>query len=408
MDFSKYFDGKIITSQDYCIYIQDFKELSAKLKELDSSFSICTTHAVAIKSNPLLAVLQFIEEKGKWAEAASLQEVKLALRAGFSPEHIVFDSPVKTPEEISWCLQHLPKATLNINSLDELQYYPSEVPFRLGLRITLDQATTSHTAMNVSGSWSKFGIPISKRDELFNAVMHNEAITDLHIHQGSQFDKLSSQVSGIRTVIDLALEMNERFNQKRIRRINIGGGFPVNYTGEQFPIKEYADALRAACPELWDGTFEVLTEFGRFTHAHAGTIATRVEYVKQVDEGQILLTHSGADMLLRECYQVGEWPHRLSLVSAKGEYKKSAQIKTLVAGPLCFGGDFPFRDEILPKAESGDWLFIHDVGANSLALWSKHCSRAFPKVVGVSENDAGEVIVLKERQSDEDAIAFWG
>lgn len=396
---------ELITPSDKVVYIQDFDELSAKLKALDSSFSIHTTHAVAIKANPLLAVLQFIEKQGKWVEAASLQEVKLAVKAGFSPDRIVFDSPVKTQEEINWCKHHLAGSTLNVNALDELQYYSGGTPFKLGLRVTLDHTTTSHASMNVAGSWSKFGISISKRKELLEAIESNQSITDLHIHQGSQFDQLTRQVNGIRTIVDLAIEANHLLNRNQIKRINIGGGFPVNYEGPKFPIQEYADALKEACPELWDGTFKVLTEFGRYTNAHAGAIATRVEYVKKVEQGQILLTHSGADMLLRESYQVGEWPHKLTLLTNSGEPRHKAQMQTQVAGPLCFGGDFPFRNVHLPEAEAGDWLFIHDAGANSLGLWSKHCSRAFPKVIGINGE---EIQILKERQTDEEAIAFWG
>lgn len=396
---------ELVSSSDDLIYVQNFQELSAKFTELDSSFSLHTNHAVAIKTNPLLKVLQKVEKEGKWVEAASLQEVKLAIKAGFTPDRIVFDSPVKTQNEINWCVKNLSGAVLNVNSLDELERYPLKVPFRLGLRLTVQASTTSHQSMNVSGAWSKFGIPIGNYNEILNAVKNTEAITDLHLHQGSQFDNLSNQVNGIRSVVDLALKINNHLQQKIIQRINIGGGFPVNYQGEPFKIQEYTDRIKKVCPELWDGTFNVITEFGRFTHAHAGTMFSKVEYVKQTDNGQILLTHSGADVLLRECYQQNEWPHKLSLFNADGKEKDAGStVLSQVAGPLCFGGDYPFRNVQLPKAKPGDWIMIHDVGANSLALWSKHCSRPFPKIIGFENK---EFTVLKEKQPDEDVISFW-
>jgi diaminopimelate decarboxylase len=396
-------EGKIQV-EDTLVYIQDFEELSTRLEELSSSFSVCTSHAVAIKSNPLHKTLRYIQEKGYSAEAASLQEVKLALSAGFGPNRIVFDSPVKTRSEIAWCVTNLKGATLNVNSLDELERYPKKVPFDVGLRVQLEESTTSHKSLNVSGERSKFGIPIQHKDQLIQAVLRNEFINELHLHQGSQFDRLGQQVSGIRKIVDLGLEINQLVESRRIKRINIGGGFPVNYGGNPFEINEYAHALKQSCPELWDGTFDSLTEFGRFTHAHAGVLISKIEYVRHQHSSQTLVTHSGADVLMRASYQPNTWNHQLTVLKSDGSLNKEILVETDIAGPLCFGGDYPFKNVKLPMADEGDWLVIHDAGANTLSLWSKHCSRAFPKVIGFQSN---EFKLIKTQESDEDVISFW-
>lgn len=36
------------------------------------------------------------------------------------------------------------------------------------------------------------------------------------------------------------------------------------------------------------------------------------------------------------------------------------------------------RAHPLPTLEAGDWLVLHDTGANTLALFSRHCSRPAP------------------------------
>ncbi len=393
-----------IQAEDTLVYIQDFKELSIQLVELNSSFSVYTSHAVAIKSNPLQKVLRYIHEKGFLAEAASLQEVKLAMSAGFKHNHVVFDSPVKTRAEIAWCIENLRGATLNVNSLDELERYPKLVPFNIGLRIQLGESTTSHKSMNVSGERSKFGIPIQDKGRLIKSVLNNDSIRELHIHQGSQFDQLDQQVYGIRRIVDLGLEINQRAKSKRIQRINIGGGFPVNYEGEPFEIREYANAIKQSCPELWDGTFKSLTEFGRFTHAHAGILVSRIEYVRHQRSSQTLITHSGADVLMRASYQPNTWNHQLTILKSDGSLRHGNLVETDIAGPLCFGGDYPFKNVMLPMANEGDLLIIHDAGANTLGLWSKHCSRSFPKVLGF---ESGEFELIKAQESDEDVISFW-
>lgn len=400
----RFMEADLMDESDDLVIVQDFDVLYNRLQSLRNQFPTHCLHAVAIKSNPLSGVLSFLNQQVFCAEAASLQEVKLAMHSGFKPESIVFDSPVKTKREIHWMLENASGATVNIDSLEELERYPKQHSLKMGLRITVGYKTASDPSLDVSGKSGKFGIWHERETELLKAVEMHSSITDLHIHQGSQIGALENQVKGIRRVVDLALWINESLGTQRIKRINIGGGFPVNYSGDPFEIATYANLLKAECPELWNGTFEVLTEFGRYTHAHAGWLASRIEYVKQEGENQILITHSGADILLRESYQEGKWPHKLSVCRPDGELVRGLDLNTQVAGPLCFGGDFPFRNVALPKAKSGDWLLISDTGANSFALWSKHCSRAFPKVLA---KNGTAISMLKDKEKDDDVIRFW-
>jgi len=78
-------------------------------------------------------------------------------------------------------------------------------------------------------------------------------------------------------------------------------------------------------------------------------------------------------------------------------------MNTDVGGPLCFGGDYIAKNIQLPKATAGEWLIIQDTGANSFALWSRHCSRAFPKIIG----EDSELAILRDRDSFEDILNFW-
>jgi diaminopimelate decarboxylase len=50
-----------------------------------------------------------------------------------------------------------------------------------------------------------------------------------------------------------------------------------------------------------------------------------------------------------------------------------------IAGPLCFAGDYLVNGTPLPSVvKEGDYLFIDSTGANTYALWSRHCSRTVP------------------------------
>jgi len=91
-------------------------------------------------------------------------------------------------------------------------------------------------------------------------------------------------------------------------------------------------------------------------------------------------------MSLRECYNPNDWHHEISIVNNEGHLKRADEKDYAIAGPLCFGGDMLEKNRSLPSIEIGDYVFIHDSGANTLSLWSRHNSRQMPKIIGYYDN----------------------
>jgi diaminopimelate decarboxylase len=89
-------------------------------------------------------------------------------------------------------------------------------------------------------------------------------------------------------------------------------------------------------------------------------------------------------------------------LNASGEplSESTTQLYDL-AGPLCFAGDYLARSVQLPVLHEGDWLVIHETGANAYGLWSRHCSRDIPAVLAHSSNRG-----TLEKLSDRVAIAY--
>ena len=77
-----------------------------------------------------------------------------------------------------------------------------------------------------------------------------------------------------------------------------------------------------------------------------------------------------------------------------------------IAGPLCFGGDFIGRGVELPALEPGDILGIRDVGAYTLSMWSRHCSRGQPPVLGWRGDD-GSLSLLRAGETPAQVAAQW-
>lgn len=410
----------LVGEADTSLIVYDLDRLRARLQEALQSFPAQALHAVAVKANPLPKVLALLAREGPCvgAEAASLPELELALRAGFEPGRILFDSPAKTVAELHLALER--GVHLNADNFQELDrignllkglFGEDALPTGgIGLRVNPQVGAGAIAATSVAGQYSKFGVPLQEfRAEIVAAFVNSPWLTGLHAHVGSQGCSLDLLCAGARTLLDLAEEINSRI-PGRVRLLDIGGGLPATYAqADPKPsLDDYALALRRCCPELWSGRYRLATEFGRAVHANAAFAAARVEYVKVQSGTVTAVTHLGADLFLRKCYNPGDWHHDVLSADPAGRLKTGADIPQTIAGPLCFQGDLPARDVLLPPLEQGDWVCFRDVGAYTLSMWSRYNSRQMPMVLGLAHAQ-GELqfTVLRPRETVEQAFGFW-
>lgn len=411
---------ELLTDDDTAAVFYNLQHLYGKIVELKELFPPTTLHAIAVKAMPLPSVLEKIKQAGVGLEAASLPELVLALKAGVTPDKVVFDSPVKTREEIRFALQN--HVRLNADSLDEVARIAEILPTLetksiIGLRINPQVGTGTIAITSVAGDYSKFGVALRvHRQEIINLFVQHPWLTALHVHVGSQGCPLPLLIKGVKAVYDLAEEINQELARhghgQQITTFDMGGGLPVAYHPTDNPptMQQYVDNLRLTMPGLFDGTYRLITEFGRWVHLNGGFTVSRVEYVKRSTANggvNTAMIHLGADMFIRECYLPEQWSHEYSLADVAGTRKsEEATQKYMLAGPLCFQGDIIGRNISLPQIQAGDWLIIHDTGAYTLSQWSRYNSRQMPKVIGYYGSGDGWEI-LKPRETPEDLWRFW-
>jgi len=406
----------IINDDDTAAVFYDLSGLDNIIKCLKASFPSDTLHAIAIKANPIIGMLRKLNAKGIGAEAASLPELYIAQKAGFSSERLVFDSPAKTKSELEYALKA--GVHINIDSFEELEIITNmktgiESPSSIGLRINPQVGAGKIKTTSVAGKYSKFGIPLKpNRKALIEAYKNNSWLGGVHLHIGSQGCSLEMLVAGVRAVLDFALEINSKFKgterNQAIDIFDIGGGLPAIYreTDSFISIEQYSEALNSECPELFDGQFRLITEFGRHIHANIGWAVSRVERVKNETSPPTLINHLGADMFIRECYNPDDWYHDISACDSRGELKDGKTQEYMIAGPLCFAGDMLARNIKLPEMYSGDYILIHDCGAYTMSMWSRYNSRVLPKVIGYY-NDGDKFEILKKREILDKVLDFW-
>ncbi len=407
----------LINDHDTSIIFYDLEFLSDRIDNIKSQFPSTTLHAIAVKANPLIKILSLIKKAEVGLEVASLPELFLAEKVGFSPDKIVFDSPAKTRMELETALKL--GVYINADSFDELDRIGEILQglnskSKIGVRVNPQVGKGSIISTSVADSISKFGIPMNEnREKLKEYYLKYSWLNGIHVHIGSQGCPVSLIIEGIGKVMKLVEDINESLTKQSLnRRIDVfdmGGGLAVSYHENIKPISmnEYKNLLQRKFPNLFTSKYKLITEFGRYIHANSGWAVSKVEYVKREPNYNILMTHLGADLFLRKSYNPNDWHHQITVLDRFGNLKTGIdKNKYMVAGPLCFAGDVIAKDIELPVVEEGDYILIHDAGAYTLSMWSRYNSRQIPKVIGYrNTNDSFEV--LKNRESKEDLFEFW-
>jgi len=402
-------DQNFIAKDSRSLIVHDLDRLRKRIEILQAAFPATTLHAIAIKANPLVEVLKFCVQHGCGLEAASIEEVHLALAANCQPQQIVFDSPAKTIEEIRFCLEK--GIHLNVNGFPELDriaasYDASIHHSNVGIRINPEISAGAIGQTSVGSIGSKFGVSInSQRSQIIDAFRRFEWFNGLHVHVGSQGVTLDQLCESIKQIDGLRKDINAKAN-RNIAFVDIGGGLPAIYAsdGTSPSPEEYANRIKSDHPELVNDS-QLITEFGRCVHAGCGVAFSAVEYVKQRSSNQFEATvHLGADFLLRPVYRSDEWKHEFLLLDSTGKLKTPDQSATTLNGPLCFGGDVIARNIQIGTPEPGDWLVIRDCGAYTTSMWSRHCSRGIPGVVGFLD---GKTNWLRQPETPEDIVRYW-
>ncbi|MFB7267099.1 diaminopimelate decarboxylase [Streptomyces nojiriensis] len=356
-------------------------------------------HAFAVKACPLVPVLRLLAGAGLGCEVASPGELALARAAGVPADRIVLDSPAKTVAELREALAL--GVAVNADSRQELERLdglvgraPTASP--IGVRINPQTGAGAIDALSTATATSKFGVALrdpGARAGLVRAYLDRPWLTRLHIHSGSQGVPLALIAEGVRELHALAEEINAAAGRRQVDTLDIGGGLPVNFASdEESPTHaEYVAALRTAVPALFDGSYGLVTEFGRSLLAKHGLVLARVEYTKSSGSRPIALTHAGVQLATRTAYAPAAWPVRILPYDAKGAPRTGDPVAQDVAGPACFAGDLLASARELPPLAPGDLIGVPDTGAYFFTAHYGYNSLPRPAVHGFTLTASGEV-----------------
>lgn len=344
----------------------------------------------SLKANANLALIGLLRDLGLGMDAVSAGEIHRALRAGVAPEQIVFAGVGKTRAELAYALEQR-TGWINVESRAELELldalaadagYAPTVALRLNPGI---QAQTHHHIAT-----GHFGAKFGMDSDTVRAILAqceqfpHVRIAAIHIHIGSQLGRAEETVAAVRAAQALAEPYPD------IRTLNIGGGFPVRYTGaEDYPPPQaFADALAP----LLDG-WRLKIEPGRSIIADAGVLLITTLYVKHQGPQRFVITDGSMTDLLRPALYEAVHP----VVPLREE--ANAPQNAIVTGPVCESADVLNRDAALPAVQSGDRLAVTATGAYGMVMASNYNARTRPAEVLV-EGDQWRMIRRRETWDD--------
>ncbi len=316
----------------------------------------------AVKANPTPYVLRHLWASGiRHFDVASLAEVELV--AGLLPRaRMHFMHPVKSREAIRKSYFQHGVRDFVIDSVPELFKLLEETRSARDLGIVVRLAVGGrHAFHSLAG---KFGAPPAQAAGLLvQARKLAPRCCGLSFHVGQQAMDPVAYVQALRLAGEViaAAKVNPDI-------LDVGGGFPVSFTGLVPPaLSSYVDAIAQAAEALkLPKKTKLWCEPGRALVQESGSLVARVELRK---ENRLYINDGVYGGLFDAGISRLSYPVRL--IRPEGPAPSARMARFALLGPTCDSIDALKTPVLLPQdVEEGDWIELGQTGGYSAALQS--------------------------------------
>lgn len=378
------------------LYVYHAERITEQYHRLREAFrETGTTFFYACKALTNVNVLKHVKSIGCNADCSSINEVRLALLAGFEPAAILYTSNNIDFSEIEEAVSL--GVHINIDSLSNLRKFGEKYGhgYPVGIRLRPNIMAGGNLKIATGHDKSKFGIPVDEIDKVLELVKEkNLHIRTLHIHTGSEIKDVEVFAKGMAVLFDLVPHFPE------LEVIDLGGGFKVPYMpGEEGTdvellgkkVKEAFDAIA----KRYGRRLEVWFEPGKFLVSEAGYFIVQVTVLKQSGNTCFAGVNSGLNHLIRPMFY-GAYHHIENLSNASGGQKPYH-----IVGNICETDTFA-EDRLVAEIREGDYLVLYNAGAYGFEMASNYNSRFKPAEVLVQHDKAR---LIRRRDAMEDLLA---
>lgn len=370
----------------YVYHVEKIKEQYARLRIAFQESDVHFFYAAKALTN--INILKYIKSIGSNIDCSSINEVKLAMIAGFEPNQILYTSSNIAFEEIEEA-KNL-GTHINIDSLSNLQKFGEKFgdSYPVGIRLRPNIMAGGNLKISTGHTGSKFGVPLEQIKEIQQVVSDTGIIIrTLHIHTGSEIKDVEVFAKGIEVLFEIA----QHFPFLEV--IDLGGGFKVPYKpGEEGTdiellakkVKEEFDWYK----KTYNKKLQVWFEPGKFLVSEAGYFITKVNVIKPAGDILFAGVNSGLNHFIRPMFY--DAYHEIENISnPKGEKRNYN-----VVGNICETDTFA-ENRLLPEIREEDLLVFKNAGAYGFEMASNYNSRFKPAEV-ILRNGKTQLIRRKE------------
>lgn len=374
----------------YVYHAEKIKEQYQRLQQAFSGFDHRIFYACKALTN--INVLSYIHKIGCNIDCSSINEVHMALKAGFAPQNILYTSSnihfseIQTAKEMG--------VNINIDSLSNLEKFAAAYghSYPVGIRIRPNIMAGGNLKISTGHTSSKFGVPLEQLPSILEIQnKYNLHIRTLHIHTGSEIKDVEVFIKGIQVLFDLVPSFPE------LEVIDLGGGFKVPYKPDEVGTDiealghQLADAMKQFTAQSGKH-LQVWFEPGKYMVSECGHFVTSVNVLKHSGEINFAGIDSGLNHLIRPMFY-GSY-HKIHNIS-----NPNAPLKPYnVVGYICETDTFA-EERPLPEVREGDLLVFRNAGAYCFEMSMNYNSRFRPAEI-LWENDAPRLIRRREVLED--------
>ena len=377
------------------LYVYDTERIAEQYQQLIAAFRETDTRFFyAAKALTNINILRFIHSLGCNIDCSSVNEAKLAVKAGFAPGQILYTSNNISFDEIREAREM--GLYINIDSLSNLRKFGEAFggTYPAGVRLRPNIMAGGNLKISTGHANSKFGVPLEDLAEIIRIQQETGVhIRTLHIHTGSEIKDVQVFAKGI----EVLLEQVHHFPGLEV--IDLGGGFKVPYkpgeTGTD--INALAQKVKEEFHLFEQKTgrhLQVWFEPGKYLVSEAGYFITQVNVLKTAGDKIFAGVNSGLNHFIRPMFY-GAY-HEIMNISNPDAVLKKYQV----VGNICETDTFA-EDRELPEIRENDLLVFRNAGAYCFEMSSHYNARFKPAEIMVS---GGKALLIRRRDVLDDLL----
>ena len=327
----------------------------------------------ALKPLPHAAVVQTVVALGGWLDLATTGEVHLARSLNIDAERCIHTHPIKRDIDIRNALDYGVRTFVADNPDEVRKFKPYADRARLLLRVSF---RSPGAVVDLS---RKFGCDPEDAMQLARlAAKLGIDVQGFSFHVGSQAADALKHVEAIEVCTRL-LAAARREKLGSLDTLDIGGGFPIEYTQHVVDIGRFCAPIRKALAAL-PKRVRVIAEPGRYIAGPSAIgVASVMGRAKREGHWWYYLDDGMYGSYSGQMYDHARYPVE-SL--RRGEPLRPS----VLAGPTCDSIDVIAENLMLPELRQGDLIVGRAMGAYTWASASEF--NFFPKATVVAVNQS--------------------